>query len=346
MRILMFGPESKAKGGIATVISNFKDHFKSENNEIFYLESWKEGSLIRRTLSSVIGLVMLPILISSKKLDLVHIHIAQDGSYFRKAIAVRLTKLCRKKVLLHIHGSHFDAYHRESKPLLQRHLIETLQKSDKVIVLNDEVQQYFSAYGIKTEIMFNAVPIPERQEGSKKEMQISCFGQLGKRKGTYDILDVAAVLQEKHPDIPIYLYGDGDIKKIEELIKTRNLLNVHLGGWVTAEQKEVAMQQTMIHILPSYQEGLPMAILETMAQGIPNISTYVGGIPDIIDNGKNGLLIEPGNTKQLEAALLTLITDNKLRQRMGTEAYWKVEDKFSMPAYLKKWEKIYTEWDE
>ncbi|MBC1358842.1 glycosyltransferase family 4 protein [Listeria booriae] len=342
MRVLMFGPDPTTKGGIATVIANFKNHFKTVANDIFYLESWKEGHLSKRILSSAKGIVTLPFQILTKKIDLVHIHIAQDGSYFRKAIAVRLTKLCRKKVLLHVHGSHFDMYHQESKPWLQRHLIRTLQKADKIIVLNEDVQAYFREYQIATEIIFNAVPVPKQQKKASERSQISCFGQLGKRKGTYDILKVAEVLKRKYPSITIVLYGDGDTVEVSRIIQDNKLTNVKLGGWVSAEEKELAMQETLIHILPSYQEGLPMAILETMAHGISNIGTYVGGIPSVIEPGVNGMLIQPGNTTELEQALTLLLEQELLREQMGIAAYEKISHEFSMPVYLRRWEKIYS----
>ncbi|MBC6315248.1 glycosyltransferase family 4 protein [Listeria grandensis] len=346
MRILMFGPDRTTKGGIATVIANFQNHFSSSDNTIFYAESWKEGSLFRRTFYSALGILSLPFRIIGKKIDLVHIHMAQDGSYFRKAIATRIAKQCGRKVLLHIHGSHFDQYHQMSGPRLQKHLLQTLRKADKIIVLNEDVQTYFAAYGISMEIVQNAVPIPAPSEKPVERTQISSFGQLGERKGTYDILQVAERLQDEHPEIFIYLYGDGDTKQAQAIITQKQLNNVRIGGWITAEEKEQTMQKTLIHLLPSYQEGLPMAILETMARGIPNISTYVGGIPDVMEQGKDGLLIEPGDQDALYDAISFLIEQEEERSKMGAAASHKIKSAFSMPAYNRKWDQIYTEWNE
>ncbi|MBC2116265.1 glycosyltransferase family 4 protein [Listeria booriae] len=345
MRILMFGPNPETKGGIATVIANFKQHFNSSTNTIFYAESWKEGNILKRTYYSVHGLVTLPHQINKQNIDAVHIHMAQDGSYFRKAMATRLAKRSGKKVLLHIHGSHFDQYHEESKPWLQRHILRTLRKADKIIVLNEDVKTYFATFGIPMDIVNNAVPVPTQPLETSKRTQISAFGQLGTRKGTYDILEVAEQLQISHPEAQIYLYGDGDTKQAQAIITRKQLQNVHLGGWITAEQKAEAMQKTMIHLLPSYQEGLPMAVLETMACGIPNISTYVGGIPNVIASGKDGLLIEAGKQDQLLHALITLIEQENKRNQMGKAAATKIKTEFSMPAYIEKWNQIYAEWD-
>ncbi|MBC6298734.1 glycosyltransferase family 4 protein [Listeria booriae] len=345
MRILMFGPNHETKGGIATVIANFRDHFHSDAHTMFHLESWKEGSLWKRTFHSARGLFLLPFQIKKNRIDMVHIHMAQDGSYFRKAIATRLAKWSGAGVLLHIHGSHFDQYHQESAPWLQKNLIQTLRKANRIIVLNEDVTTYFAKFGIPMEIIQNAVPIPETLTSPSERTQISSFGQLGERKGTYDILAIAPALYAKHPEVTIHLYGDGDIKQAQEIIHTKQLKNIRIGGWITATEKEKTMQQTMIHLLPSYQEGLPMSILETMAHGIPNISTYVGGIPDIIEPGKDGFLIHPGDHELLLAALSTLIEQDAEREKMSLAAAEKIKTQFSMPAYIHKWNQLYSEWD-
>lgn len=341
----MFGPNHETKGGIATVIANFKGHFHSTTNTVFYLESWKEGNVFQRVFYSARGLLLLPFQVKRKKIKLVHLHIAQDGSYFRKALATRLAKLCGAKVLLHVHGSHFDQYHKESMPRLQKHILRTLRKADKIIVLNEDVRTYFANYDIEMDIVSNAVPILETAPMSDERTQISCFGQLGERKGTYDLLRIAKVLYARHPEVMIYLYGDGDLKEVQELVIQQELKNIRIGGWITADEKALAMRKTMIHVLPSYQEGLPMSVLETMAYGIPNVSTYVGGIPDVIESGKDGLLINPGEEDALAEALISLIEQETIRKKMGTAAAAKIKTHFSMPAYIHKWNQIYTEWD-
>lgn len=202
-------------------------------------------------------------------------------------------------------------------PRLQKHILRTLRKADKIIVLNEDVRTYFANYDIEMDIVSNAVPILETAPMSDERTQISCFGQLGERKGTYDLLRIAKVLYARHPEVMIYLYGDGDLKEVQELVIQQELKNIRIGGWITADEKALAMRKTMIHVLPSYQEGLPMSVLETMAYGIPNVSTYVGGIPDVIESGKDGLLINPGEEDALAEALISLIEQETIRKKNG-----------------------------
>ena len=93
--------------------------------------------------------------------------------------------------------------------------------------------------------------------------------------------------------------------------------NVRFLGWVGPEQRDQILKEADIFILPSYNEGLPMAILEAMAWGLPIITTPVGGIPEVLIQGQNGLLVEPGNVNQLSKSIQYLMQDMALRQSMG-----------------------------
>ena len=97
----------------------------------------------------------------------------------------------------------------------------------------------------------------------------------------------------------------------------------------------------MLHILPSYREVLPMSILETMAYGIPNISTRIASIPEVIEDGVNGFLIEPGDLEALKEKILTLSTDTLLRLKFSQAAYEKTAAKFSLSSNIAALEKIF-----
>ena len=169
------------------------------------------------------------------------------------------------------------------------------------------------------------------------------FGRLGKRKGTYDLLKV---LHELDPVLPpcikAALCGDGEVDEVRALIKEYHLEEriVHV-GWTEGKKKEEYIEHAMLHILPSYREVLPMSILETMAYGIPNISTRIASIPEVIEDGVNGFLIEPGDLEALKEKILTLSTDTLLRLKFSQAAYEKTAAKFSLSSNIAALEKIF-----
>ena len=115
-------------------------------------------------------------------------------------------------------------------------------------------------------------------------------------------------------------------------------------GWINAEDKEDFFSRTMINILPSYHEGLPMTILETMAYGIPNISTNIASIPEVIKNGENGYLIEPGDIESLKKYILLLISNKKKRTEISCEAKKTIDENFSIDKHINNLKKIYKSW--
>lgn len=101
-----------------------------------------------------------------------------------------------------------------------------------------------------------------------------------------------------------------------------------------------------MHFLPSYNEGLPMAVLETMANGIPNITSNVGGIPQVIQNGKNGFFTSPGDVEGFVSAIETFLGDRKMRNKFSIESQKKVLNDFSQEKYFIKWDNFYDELSE
>jgi len=96
-----------------------------------------------------------------------------------------------------------------------------------------------------------------------------------------------------------------------------------------------------IFILPSISEGLPNVILEAMACSVPVIASRVGGIPEVIVNRENGLLVSPQNTRALTEAILTLTDDNGLRTQMGENARKRVQSHFSLNLQIRQFKNLY-----
>jgi glycosyltransferase involved in cell wall biosynthesis len=125
------------------------------------------------------------------------------------------------------------------------------------------------------------------------------------------------------------------------MVEALNLVGrVKVVGWVNADQKKHLLSEAAFLTLPSYNEGLPMAILEAMSWGLPVIATNVGGIPEVIDHGQNGLLIEPGAIQALTEGLEFLIRDQVNRQSMGHRARQRVMP-FGMQGYVHHLSGIY-----
>jgi glycosyltransferase involved in cell wall biosynthesis len=112
-------------------------------------------------------------------------------------------------------------------------------------------------------------------------------------------------------------------------------------GWVSGPAKDRELQQATVYVLPSYIEGLPMGVLEAMAAGTPTIATKVGGIPDAIDDGAMGFLVEPGDVNALADRISKLLADPALRERFASEARARIVSTFSPERVLARLEDVY-----
>lgn len=344
MNVLMIGPSRNSMGGIATVIKNFSIHFDEDDIKIFYFESWKEGSFLVRFLRTLIGNLNLIYYIKKNKIDIVHIHVAQKGSFYRKAIILFICKFLNLKTLFHIHGSHFDKFYNEGSIILKKIITYVLNSCDEIIVLSEEWKKFVNEITNKQVIvMHNAVYVKSKKYNNKGN-KITFLGRLGKRKGIYDLLSIINEINLKENGLKLYLCGDGDINQVKKYIEKSDLKeNVIVTGWINSEEKEEILKDTIINILPSYHEGMPMAILETMSKGIPNISTNVGGIPRVIKNLENGIVINPGDKDALKNNINMLINDDNLRENLSENAYSKIQKEYSIDAYNRKIARIYKD---
>ena len=148
-------------------------------------------------------------------------------------------------------------------------------------------------------------------------------------------------------EVKFLLCGDGEVDEVKNKVDELGIKHriAHI-GWIDGRQKEVFLSKSMINVLPSYNEGLPMTILETMAKGIPNISTSIASIPEVLHNGENGFLITPGDIDALCECLLNLINNEQLRLEFSQKSYDLVNRRFSIDVNIKKLESIYTKLSE
>lgn len=341
-KILMIGTDIKTQGGIASVIRQYHDFGLLD--DIFRLPTYKEGSNIQKIIIYLIFLIKyFCILCFNRQLKLIHIHVASRGSFFRKALAIYIAKFFGKKVIFHLHGAEFNLFFEKSCKIIQLLIKNILEISDLILVLSEQWQKDISikCNNRNIQVLYNPVKIGKiREKNDSETINILFMGRIGKRKGVYDIIKAANLLNNSK--IKIYMYGDGEYDEIDKIIKENNLQDrVILSGWIAGYQIEQAYQNADIYILPSYNEGLPMSILEAMAWGLPVISTNVGGIPDAVIENENGYLIKPGDYEELANKIMLLANDKNLRKKMGYKSYVMAREKFDISIVISRLKDYY-----
>ena len=330
------------KGGVAQVISNYSHYvfpvFKcvvnSGGNNKFY-------KLIR----AIIALFQICLKLTfDQKIKIIHIHTASYNSFKRSAWFVYIGRLFRKKIVLHIHGGGFKEYYYTNP----KWITSVLDKCDAIVVLSKSWKSFFEKISICSNIFIveNIIEHPVHtfvRDWQKKKINMLFLGLISEAKGIFDLLNVLSENAKMfHDKILLHIGGNGKVQELNEYVERYGLKDmVVYEGWVSGEKKVNLFQQADIFVLPSYTEGLPVSILEAMSYRLPILSTPVGGIPEVVKEGVNGILIQPGDTDALYHALLRLISDIELRENMGMESYRKVQSYFPEEVN-RSLEKLYT----
>lgn len=264
--------------------------------------------------------------------DLIHIHLSEAPSLCRKLPFFLLAKLFGKKIIIHFHSFSPETTISGKFGKIYRHVFA---HADKVIVLSGLWKNWIREYlhlQKNIEIVYNpCMPVAPAVYSHPKNKDILYAGSLCQRKGYADLIKAFALIAHKHPGWRVIFAGNGEIKKGEELAAALHISSqVKFAGWVSGKEKEDLFSSASLFCLPSYAEGFPVAILDACSYHLPFITTPVGGIPDIITNGKNGLLFTPGNIEELSAQLDKLISDTSLRATLSAASRYLAENTFHL----------------
>lgn len=339
---------SAGRGGMRSVVDAYERDgvFQRWNVRVIY--SHVEGGLLRRLAAAALALMKFAGLLLRNQVGLLHSHVAMGGSFWRKAVFSEVARLFGVPVILHLHGSDLEIFHDAQGALGKRQIRRQLERADRIVVLSESWREFVRrvAPRAKTEVVLNYVKLPSPSVCGKPHegVRVLFLGILGRRKGIYDLLPAFKRSLLKTPDMRLLVGGNGEVPETMEAIQAQNLsAAVDMLGWVAGDAKERLLSMADIFVLPSYNEGLPISLLEAMAYGVPVISTRVGGIPELVRDEIDGFLIEAGDQRALEDCLDRLATNGELRRRMGEAARERVAARFSDAAVLPVLEAIYAD---
>lgn len=345
-KVLFLGVSKKTKGGMTAVLVSYDKYIE----DMRFIPTWMLGNKAVKSWYALQALVRTWFLLTfDKRIKIVHIHGAANASFERCKLFINLAKKCGKKVILHEHAADFVEYFDGADD--KQAITDMLQKCDALIVLSQSWKEYFASIGMddsKIHVLNNIVSPPEllpEKHVADGKLHLMYMGEISKRKGGFDLLQAIADNKDYFKNKLVLRMGgnevDGDIKTF---IKEHGLESfVSYEGWIAGQKKIDCLNWEDVYILPSYNEGLPIAILEAMAYSHPVISTPVGGIPEVIETGKNGMLVQPGDTKAIADAIKYYIENPDVIKVHGGSAYQVVQNFFPERVFydLKKiYEKV------
>lgn len=348
-KIVMLGTRFDTMGGISSVVNVYRAAGLFERFPVCYLATHCDGGKGAKLKTALVALCRFLGLLLTFQVALVHIHFASRASFWRKSGFYALARLFRVPVILHLHGGGFHVFYQdECSPWQQKWIRHVFNHAARVVVLSQTWRNWLQGISHNPHIVpiYNPVQVPEWQAdpASAKPPTLLVLGRLTKLKGSYDLLDACAPLLAEFPGLTLALGGDGELEQVAARAKQLGMAQqVQLLGWIGPEQKARALQQASLYVLPSYHEGMPMSLLEAMAAGLPVISTRVGGIPELVSDGVDGILLEPGDIAALRDALRQLLQDPQRAGQMGRAGRHKIEATFATSVVLPQIEQLYLE---
>ena len=339
-KVLMAGNYYKFHhpGGISAVV----DYWSEYIDGLQYYPTFKESNeLLKRGLFVVSYLRMLLRMFWDKNVKIIHLHAAADGSFWRKVQLLALSKKMGKKVVLHIHASRFKDFYNESSNRKKNWILSNLKKADVLICLSESWKLWFEFIGVDAEkivVLHNITAMPQiisnKSPLASRPVHFLFMGEIGSRKGVFDILrGLANHQKEINGKIELRIGGNKMERELCNVIEKENLTQfVKFEGWVGGEKKIKLLNWADVFILPSFNEGLPISILEAMSYKMPVISTKVGGIPEVIEQGVNGIFVTPGNDEEIFNAMQYYADNKFLVEKEGNASFLKVQK--YLPDYV------------
>ena len=340
---------TSARGGISAFVDTMAESPVWSEWNVRLLATHSNGNMPSRLGKFAKGLYQYLVQLAFDRPVLVHLHISHYGSFFRKAMLAWLAKAFRVPVILHIHGSQFHTFAAEAaKPA--RWLIQTtLEHADTVLALGDIWAGRLQVIAPKANIAVlpNAVKsMAVKRQASESPVRFAFLGEIGERKGAFVLLDAWARMYadaEEPLSAHLTIAGDGDIDRARRIVAAHKLeATVEILGWIPKHQARELLSASNVLVLPSRNEGQPMAILEAMAQGLCIIASDVGGIPEML-GGSSGILVAHDAVEELASAMAKVVSDPIARAVYGRKAFERFEREYNLDLLSQRLDRIYRD---
>ncbi|MGE4046816.1 MAG: glycosyltransferase family 4 protein [Acetobacteraceae bacterium] len=314
------------------------------------LETRGGGRLIFSPFFLALALARIVIETLRGRLALVHVNLADGGSVYRKAAIVIMSRAVGTPVLLHIHAGRIVPFYN-SRGRFGKWLIHTMVHSANHSMVLGRLWQDWLVYTFRVprasvSIVPNGVPATtarHARRGDNRGFHLVFVGNLLRDKGVSDLLEAMAQPALRDANVTLTLAGGGEIAYFRDMAERLGLSSrVFFTGWIDQTSVRETLVQADALVLPSYNEGLPLVVIEALASRVPAICTPVGAVPEMLEDGRTALFIRPHDPDHLAATVVRLMNDPELNDRLTEEGYALYRRQFTMQAFMDRLSQAYA----
>lgn len=347
-QVLMVGTSLRTQGGVATVARELLASSLARHCAVTYVASHRDGSSVAKLVAAVSAALLGSGRLLLRRPELLHVHLASRASFWRKLLLIMPAFALRVPVLIHLHGGEFQQFYgHESGPVARLLIRFVMERSVGVVALSSAWKSWLETEFPRASVTViqNSVglpPLAEARPTGLPTQTLLFMGRLARGKGAFDLVRAFASVAAAHASSRLIMAGDGEINAIRDLAASLGVADrVDTPGWVSGDERVALYRNASVYVLPSYNEGLPMSVLEAMSYGLPVISTCVGGIPDVVSDGREGRLIQPGDVDALSACIDGLLRNAEQACEMGTAGRRRIEEEFDTEVVSRHWLSLY-----
>jgi glycosyltransferase involved in cell wall biosynthesis len=343
--IVMVGTDPLSHGGIASVLATWRSGGLFERWPIAYIVTHREGRRRDKLATAARALAAFAALAWRHGRGVLHVHAASRWSFWRKSTYMAVALLARWPVIFHLHGGGFAHFlNEECGPLARKAVRFFLDRATVIVVVSERWAGWMHGITANPRIVClpNPVALPPATGGPRERGLVAFVGRCREGKGVFDLLDAIAEIAPSRPALRLECAGDGELGRVVERAAALGIDDrVRLRGWIGARERDDLLARASVFVLPSHAEALPVGLLEAMAAGCAVVASRVGGIPDLVHDGTNGLLAPPRDPSALARALATVVDDPELAARLGREGRATVAERYTLELALERREQVY-----
>jgi glycosyltransferase involved in cell wall biosynthesis len=343
--VVMLGTDPGTHGGISSVVAAWRGGGLFERWPLEYIVSHRSGTRAQKLAAGARGLLAWLLLACRHGRGVLHVHAASRWSFWRKSVYMACALLAGWPIVFHLHGGGFARFHRSLGPVGRAVVRFFLDRAAVIVVLSGRWATWMQGVTSNPRIVClpNPVALAPPDSVAREADLVAFAGRCEEAKGVYDLVDAVSRLRPVCPRLRVECAGDGDMARLRRHARVLGVgTQVTMRGWIGAREREALLARATVFVLPSHAEALPMSLLEAMAAGCPVIATRVGGIPDLVRDGENGLLVPPGEPAALAAALQRLLRDRALAARLGEQARATIAAGYTVERSIERLEQIYA----
>ncbi|MHB8388437.1 MAG: glycosyltransferase family 4 protein [Acidobacteriaceae bacterium] len=345
-RVVILGPSRGAVSGVSEHLNQLFASRLSEQVELIHFQVGSEGrseSGRRRVWRQAIGPVQLAYLLIRTRAAAIHLNTSIDRrAFWRDLLYLLVAKALRRKVVYQIHGGALPIEIQSHSAILGLAFSVCLRLPDAIVVLtaDEETQYRATARGTPVLRIPNAVDLapyadfPARDYSSRTPLRLVYIGRLAKDKGLYETLEAMALLSRRGAAgrIRLTLAGSGsEEQRLRKAVVEFGLDSlVEIIGPVFGEKKRIFWRNADLFIFPTRREGLPYAVLESLAAGTPLVTTRAGGIPDAIENGVHGVFLDTASPGAVADTVSALLENSETLRHMSDACRQRAAERYGL----------------